>query len=59
MIAFYKYIVEYSNGIYYRKDRKQEVYFALDAEDLAEQFFADHFNVDYEIVYKEAVKAID
>ena len=58
MIAYYKYIVEFSKGPYH-KDRVQEVFYALDAEDLAEQFFSKYFNVDYEIVYKEGVNVID
>ena len=60
MTAFYKYVVDFRKpGSPYHKDRTTAIYYALDAEDLAEQFFSDHKHVDYNIIYKEPVEIID
>lgn len=54
MTAFYKYIVDFRKpGSPYYKDRTQEIFFALDAADLAEQFFEKYNHVDYVIIHKE------
>lgn len=60
MTAFYKYLLEFRtpNSPYFR-DRTTETFYALDAEDLAEQFYKKYLNVDYQIIGKERIDIND
>jgi hypothetical protein len=49
MDYIYIYEVVFRNAI---GEKVTETYAAFDAEDLAEQFFKNHFHVDYDILGK-------
>ena len=49
MDYIYIYEVVFRNAI---GEKVTETYAAFDAEDLAEQFYKDHFHVDYDIIGK-------
>ena len=50
MDYIYIYKVEFRNAI---GEKETATYAAFDAEDLAEQFYKDHFHIDYDIIGKD------